>query len=207
MTILFSETFDDGTLDAWDSHDVPPLLTFDDIIKHTGAYSLKTSGADIANAAVKFATNAIVYARCYWRFEEYPTSVTMGTGFLSLRDNANNLLGQALYGGDPGQTPPHAGWAMYYGGSVHPYITCDFEGVLGQWYCVEIMVDHTNNVVTMWVDGVQMLTHAYEGTADVSEIVIGVGWSGDWHPESHFDCVVVSTEYIGPEAGMLWRFG
>lgn len=216
MVVIFSDDFEDGTLNAWTGTDLTPGETCvnTNLNPAHGLRNLRgTTDGDTANDyadAYKIfgSTYTEVYGRCYAYMSALPTTNyrrSIPMVFLSSGGNIRMFCCAEL-------DPLHAGgaavvWVVTYQDSALNFqniFSASYTVSASQYYCIEVYekIDAVNGVVKLWVDGV--LTDINSSGLDTNASAIGgmaVGENRDDQPYAHYvdiDDVIMSDVYNGP---------
>lgn len=202
-TTIFSDGFESGDFSAWTGTNIGAAssLNTTDTQKHCGTYSLAgyNAGSEIAEVYKSISASETVYMRGYFRFTDLPTPGNLialigmtGTGDRQLAVSLYNLGGTMNF-----QVVAFAAYTDY--GTIGSLET-------GVWYCIEAkFYANANGSVQVWLDGTEKFCASgddFSGRGNINAVRVGNGVDGkDSTIEStiHFDCVVVSDSYIGPE--------
>lgn len=138
-----------------------------------------------------FSEQDTVYARCYWQTDTLPSS---GQSTMILRLFDLGYKNFYLYYRNNGGTLQ---WYLYEQdggkGTYNQTITVD------TWYCLEIFYDDPNDVIKLWVDGVERVSATESMGLAIDYVGLGVAGGLGYTHNDYFDCVVVADAYIGPE--------
>jgi len=193
---IFSNGFEEGDFSAWTGISLTPEIT--ETNPHHGIYN---AYFNLHNEyAYKSINEPSVFVRCYVRFESLPSTNGHRMEILHLQPSTDTGLNIEIFNNGGTIT-----WRSYmYTGSweaitsVTPAIEIDVD------YCVEIR--RTANTIgggQFWINN--ELKGTCTGTIpNTNTITVFCGTRIDGTPSAEFiDCVVISDEYIGPEAGNI----
>jgi hypothetical protein len=198
--ILFADGFESGDFSKWtstvnDGGGSAPLVQTG--LSHNGNYNMKgeVTGVDQSSGVTKeFSASAIVYFRFYMQLNSVP-GLNKITYYAGLFDAAFAEIVYVFIRNTAGINY----WGFYSNlGSVSIAEAVASNPVANKFYCVELMRDNTNNVATLWVDGIQKATQAIAFTADSTGIAFGINNSSSGSSAVFSgDDVVVADGYIG----------
>ena len=207
-TTLFSDGFDDGTINAWtNSYGSGGTLTITNTLYFGGIYSAKigvNSGTGNYYLAYKdLSPQTTVFMRFYIRFA---TNINSGTSVAIGRINDVDVNPFRIRlmresGGDYKFSIGNHITSSYYNSTV-------VSLSLNTWYCVETKVkaDNSAGELRLWFDGSEILTQTGLDTyaftnLGTAQIELYSGWGSQSSTVTfYFDSVVISTNYIGEEA-------
>lgn len=155
-----------------------------------GAYCYKT----ITSAA-------IAYVRFYVKFISLNIAASTNRLELGGLDNGAYTYGvkAAVYN--------NAGTLVWYLVTQEAAVYQGFLGthtpVTGQWYCVEVLRDVTNDLETLYIDGVAEVQATRAITTNTTRALVGYFYQQGANSNSvAVDCVVVADIYVGPETAV-----
>jgi hypothetical protein len=177
--------------------------------KHHGTYSAKFTTNGGGGYEQSFGYSLIdpspdLYARGYFYVSQ--------SGITSNGDRAYFILFRAS-----GNNLAYAGWRMS-GGAAKWWMTLRqgtsivevessaMNPSTDRWYCVELhwVKDPLNGYAEMWVDGYPVCSSSGGNTSTVggvTQVRFGLGEAKAGSTIVYCDCAIVSSTYIGPEAG------
>lgn len=145
------------------------------------------------------ASNAIAYLRYYIKF----TSLALASAGERVELGGLNSGGWT-YAASPALLKPAAAiiWGLW---TQENGVSAGYNGthtpVVDTWYCLEVLRDVTNDLQKLWVDGVLEVDATRAITTNTARAYVGLGYNSEANINvAAYDCVVVDTSYIGPEA-------
>lgn len=200
MATIFSDGFE-SNFSAWTgtTGSGTHLETVENLNPHHGTYNAKfyTASTDDFSCVYKDITSSpIVYCGLYCKFSALPVN-DGETLHVGLTQNVASGLGVGTF------LSKYEG-SLYWGLKIDGtgfYEAVPSNPVVDTWYCVEFLRDVTNNIETLWVDGVVKVNQTRVIANNSDRVFFGNTWINYATPTSiYVDCCVVSDSYIGPEA-------
>ena len=208
------ETEDDNFNVVWTGKDVSGGVgsaTVETLNPHHGSKNAKMVTNNVVNAYTNcyktFSAQAITYLRYYVKLNNLPPANDnqMFLGGVADADGSDSVYSILKnVGGD-------IFWQLGVRiTSVYTFYTeaSASNPATGVYYCVEVLRDLTNQVATLWVDGVQKITQTgLSQTSNTAQTAIGIPYqSYAVSQTAYFDCVVVADIYIGPEITISLKY-
>ena len=207
FTILFSNSFADGTTSAWQTTEsgftVVTLHPFNGNTYCGQAIAPAATPCRVINNGI-LSPIPIMYHRAYYYFDHtaLPTSGSFNEiilGGTTSSISGNDGVRAALDCEGTGNIY----WTIDYlisGAETIVNENTPSNPTSGQWYCIEIVRDLTNQIAALWANGVQKV-HVI-GLSQVNNsdgFFDGIEYNGNSSPATVWiDSVVVSDAYIGP---------
>jgi len=199
MTELFSDGFESGNFDEWTSNNTTDTFTVDTNNPHHGTYDAEFS---IASGATKYArcrktiaSNPIVYMRGYYYFDSFSTiTAPHHIGLISIGSYPNVATAIIV------KSDATNYWGVEVWETSQTKYVSAVEPTTEKWYCVELLRDVTNNIVTLWIDDVEVISESKAQTVNTTNVDGAISWITYGAAVGQCDCVVVADAYIGCEA-------
>ncbi|MGD6809298.1 MAG: hypothetical protein ACQCN3_06320 [Candidatus Bathyarchaeia archaeon] len=198
MTRIFSDGFESGLFDNWDSTAGSPEVQSTE--KYAGNYAAHfTCHQSYAYAQKTIAATRLVYARAYFKFMQIPVSSNYAIWFLRATDGTFGAEAQIVWDVDRAKFALKSG---YWGSTVK---VDSIYPVVDTWYCVELKYAGTWSTPKseLWINGSKVAEINPEYNRDAAQIQVSryanLGTGVDCH--IYADCVVIDDNYIGLESG------
>jgi hypothetical protein len=197
--VIFSDGFESGDFTAW-TGSTGAKITVESLHPHHGTYNANVTGSaaeDWSYAYQTISSSAITYARCYVKFANLniPSGKNLQILGLDYGSYQYNLVASVKNDSGTLKWFLSIGEASNWAGSVLGTHT----PALDTWYCVEIERNVTNDIETLYVDGVAEASASVAITENTTRMYAGVYQDGIGDNELYIDCVVTDSVYIGPE--------
>lgn len=205
MTQFFSDGFESGDFSAWTGINGSPSLVSSPAHQGTNTMEITVKGAYIYKNITGIST---VHVRVYWRLNG---EIAAGSGssqriaLMHLRPGANGYIVYVRNEGGLLQW----GIRSLFGTTFWVWSTQQTP-VIGTWYCVELAVvlNAGAGSATLYVNGSELTDITRSGlnnTGTITTVRVGQEDSSGNDYTAHWDDVVFSDNYIGPEsaAGVL----
>jgi len=191
---LFSDDFETNNFSEWDNTEGTGSKTIVTTQPYLGTYHalFNSNGAGIeATAYVGITPSPIIYLRTYIQIVNLPANNekmyinSIGT------DTPASGTGLALY------VFNNAGsyyWGLVYNAQETSENTAS-NPTTGQYYCVELLYDNTNNLQKLYINEVEKVSTTYDITNDASNVAIGLDYANNI--QIYIDSVVISTTLTG----------
>lgn len=207
MTILFEDNFE-RNFAPWDGLDlhVGAVMDIQTTNPHHGSYVARSAitgvGSQTAMALINHLSNPIniEYARAYIIFNNVTIGVFGYQTWLGIHNNGDNQIFAMLADTGGGGVPPDAPiWGInVIEGGVSTFYNGTHSPTVGTRYCVELMRDKTNGVVSLWINDVLEVTQAV--SLALPSLGGGVGYNtAIANSEMLIDCFVLADAKIGME--------
>jgi len=191
---IFSDGFESGDFTAWTSTEGTPAIVPSPVHHGTYAAQMNASGDYLEK---EIAEQTILYYRCYVRFNN-----------LQANNNSNrfDILDVLTASEEIACVEAFKNkWVLeYHTGAGWFSIDWVSAPVINTWYCVElkIVISATVGEFTVYIDGVsRMSATGLDSNNFGNAIRVFLAYKNNDEPLTvTFDCVVVDSSYIGPEA-------
>jgi hypothetical protein len=200
VTQFFSDGFESGDFSAWTGINGSPSLVSSPAHQGTNTMEITVKGAYIYKNITGIST---VHVRVYWRLNG---EIAAGSGssqriaLMHLRPGANGYIVYVRNEGGLLQW----GIRSLFGTTFWVWSTQQTP-VIGTWYCVELAVvlNAGAGSATLYVNGSELTDITRSGlnnTGTITTVRVGQEDSYGNNYTAHWDDVVFSDSYIGPEA-------
>jgi uncharacterized repeat protein (TIGR02543 family) len=207
FTGIFEDGFESGDFSAWTATTGTPSVV--STTSHHGTYSMETNANDEYVRKTITGTRT-VFTRFYVKFDNLPTTGQFGYLVHVAVAGVSNLHALGLY-----NDGTNIRWRMFYlnAGSFYVVHSTQQQNPSTQtWYCIELKTQcssadgQLDGEYRVYINGIE-LTDISQTNIDTDVTQVTCAWVGNgaglgsiWFPNTgHFDCVVVSDIYIGPE--------
>ena len=210
---LFQDSFESGDFSAWTGTEVSTGETMSVVstVAHHGSYSAEgvfdgSTNDEYARCYKDITAQSTIFTRLYFRTNVTPPDSGDMLQFIRY-SAAGNWIGDGGIYNDAGTLKAYA---RYYAGGIQTITGDPITVNTDTWYCLELkfVIDGVNGEIRLWLDGTEVLTATGLDTDDrgnISRVYAGpTGWSMGT-VTAYVDCVVVSTEYIGPHKGLSYN--
>ena len=207
--LTFRDGFESGSYSKWSGTSGTAVTSSTQ--EHHGTYSAKFTTNGGGGYEQSFSYNLIdpspdLYARGYFYVSQSGITTNGDRAyFIIFRASGNNMayVGWRMSGGA-------ARWwlTLRQGTSIVEVESSSMNPSTGRWYCVELhWVKHpSNGHAEMWVDG-DLVCSSSEGDTStvggITQVRFGLAEAKAGSTTVYCDCAIVSSDYIGPEAGSI----
>lgn len=212
---IFSDGFESGDVTNWNlgnASGTGDTFTIISSSTHHGTYSAKcnvdSTNTQFAYCGHSFTATTTIFARGRFRFTNPVETPTYTQPVIRLSTTTLDWLSYVCLA----KATTDYKWRMYYHDDAVPTYTetaTTFTLDTAKWYSVELktVVHASSGEYTLYVDGVQTLSITNRKTDAHGNIERAqFGMSLNVPPEAMellFDCAVVDSSYIGPDAKIL----